>query len=56
MFCQLLLLPLHLIKMVEDESVVDDFMDEDLDLASMHSSNSSGSKGDALEGTEIVAE
>ena len=33
---------------------MDDFMDDDLDLASMHPSNSSGSEGDPLEGTESL--
>ena len=44
------LLSLHLIKMVDDESVVNDFTDDGFDLASMHSSNSSKIKGDVLEG------
>ena len=39
---------------MEDESVMDDFIYDDLDLASMHSSDSSGSEGDALEGTELL--
>ena len=48
------LLSLHLVKMVEHESVVDDLSDHDLDLTSMHSFDSSGSEGDALEGTESL--
>ena len=36
--------------MVDDESIVDGFTDDDLDLASMHSSSGSKSEGDALEG------
>ena len=36
--------------MVDDKSVVDDFTDADLDLASMHSSSTSKSEGNALEG------
>ena len=44
------LLSLHLIKMVDDESFVDDFTDDDLNLASTYSSSSSESEGDALEG------
>ena len=36
--------------MVDDESIADDFTDDDLDLASIHSSSSSESEGDVLEG------
>ena len=36
--------------MVDDKSIVNDFTDDDLDLASMHSPSSSESEGDALEG------
>ena len=48
------LLSLHLIKMVDDKSIVDDFTDDDLALASIHSSSSSGSEGDALEGNNSL--
>ena len=44
------LLSLHLIKIVDDESVVNDFTNDYLNLAAMHSSSSSESKGDPLEG------
>ena len=40
--------------MVDDESVVDDFTDDELDLASTHSSDSPESEGDALEGDESL--
>ena len=46
------LLSLHIIKTVDDETIMDDFIDDDLDLASMHSSNSSEIEGDALEVAE----
>ena len=36
--------------MVDDESIVDDFTDADLALASIHSSSSSESEDDVLEG------
>ena len=36
--------------MVDDEPIVNDFTDDDLALASIHSSSSSKSEGDALEG------
>ena len=38
--------------MVDDDPIMDDFMDDDLNLPSMHSSDSYGSEGDALEGAE----
>ena len=40
--------------MMDDESVVDDFTYDELDLASTHSSDSPESEGDALEGDESL--
>ena len=40
--------------MVDDKSIVDDFTDEDLTLVSIHSSSSSESEGDALEGNNSL--
>ena len=40
--------------MVDDKSIVDDFTDEDLTLVSIHSSSSSESEGDVLEGNNSL--
>ena len=40
--------------MVDEKSIVNDFTDDDLALASIHSSSSSKSEGDALEGNNSL--